>query len=110
MSSLNTQNPVCVEFVKLLGDYWMLRIISALESGGKRYLEIQRHATGISPATLSVRLKKLEGAGLIERQEESRAEVTYKLTSLGQDAIPFLIALNTFAIKAEQAKVTKPVE
>ncbi len=81
----------------------MLRIIGALEDTERRYSEIQRLATGISPATLTNRLKTLESAKLVVRKEESRAEVTYMLTPLGRDAIPFLAALNTFAKKAQNA-------
>ncbi|HVI69430.1 MAG TPA: helix-turn-helix domain-containing protein [Magnetospirillaceae bacterium] len=106
MSTLDTKNPICLKSIRLLGDYWMLRIISSLEDGPQRYSEIQRLATGISPATLTNRLKKLEEAKLVQRTEESRAEVLYTLTMLGQDAIPFLAALNTFAQKAEQTKGT----
>lgn len=106
MSTLDTKNPVCVKSIRLLGDYWMLRIISSLEDSPRRYSEIQRMATGISPATLTNRLKKLEEAQLVERTEESRAEVMYTLTTLGQDAIPFLAALSAFAKKAEKTKGT----
>lgn len=106
MSALDVKNPVCVEIIKLLGDYWMLRIISALEGGEQRYLELQRTVTDISPATLANRLKKLEEAGLITRTETSRAEVSYNLTPLGQDSVPFLAALNTFALKTAEARKT----
>jgi DNA-binding HxlR family transcriptional regulator len=106
MSTLDTKNPVCVKSIRLLGDYWMLRIISSLEDAPRRYSEIQRTAAGISPATLTNRLKKLEEAQLVQRTEESRAEVMYKLTSLGRDALPFLAALNAFAQKAERTKGT----
>lgn len=101
---LDLKNPVCVESVKLLGDYWMLRIINALEQGGMRFGDIAKHAQGISTATLTDRLKKLEAAGLVERKEKSRADVTYELTELGKSAIPFLVALNEFAQKVEAAK------
>jgi len=106
MSTLDTQNPTCVKSVQLLADYWMLRIIASMEDSSKRYSEIQRQATGINPATLTNRLRKLEQANLVQRIEESRADVTYSLTPLGKDAIPLLAALNTFAQKAERANKT----
>lgn len=101
---LDVSNPVCVESVKLLGDYWMIRIINALEAGEQRFGDVLRAVPGISSATLTDRLKKLEQARLVERKEVTRAEVSYKLTPLGHDALPLLSAINTFAQKVEAAR------
>lgn len=107
MHTLDTENPICVNSLKLLGDYWTLRIIDTLSDGEVRYCEIQRQADGVNPVTLSNRLKKLEEAQLIERRESPDAHaVAYSLSSLGREALPLLEAVNKFgqASKAHLAK------
>lgn len=90
----------CVPSLKLLGDFWTLRIIDILTRGSLRFCDIQRAANNVNPATLSNRLKKMEDAKLIKRQEESRAEVSYELTELGLEILPVLEAINKFSVKA----------
>jgi DNA-binding HxlR family transcriptional regulator len=93
-------NDSCVPTLKLLGDFWTLRIIDALSPGEQRYCELQRAVGGLNPVTLTTRLKKLETAQLIGRLEESKAEVKYHLTPLGREALPVITAMNNFSAKA----------
>jgi DNA-binding HxlR family transcriptional regulator len=99
MDDLKTKDG-CVPTLKLLGDFWTLRIIDALSLGEQRYCELQRAVGGLNPVTLTTRLKKLESAQLIGRLEESRAEVKYHLTPLGREAMPVITAMNNFSAKA----------
>ena len=97
MHTLDTANPICVTSLKLLGDYWTLRIIDALSDGEIRYCEIQRQTDGINPVTLSNRLKKLEEAHLVTRTEAAEKHaVSYGLSELGREALPTLEAVNRF--------------
>lgn len=101
-SNLTTNTPVCITSLKLLGDYWTLRIIGALQHGELRYCAIQREVGGINPVTLSSRLKVMEQAELIHRAEETcdKISVSYALTELGKRALPVLEAMNQFSTAA----------
>jgi DNA-binding HxlR family transcriptional regulator len=90
-------NQTCATSLKLLGDYWTLRIIDALEPGPLRFCELQRVLDNLNPATLSGRLKKLEGTELISRHEDKSDKVTYFLSPLGREALPVLDAFDHFA-------------
>lgn len=98
---INTQDKVCVSSLKLLGDYWTLRIINALSDGDLRYCDLQRDIDGLNPTTFTNRLKKLEEARLIERKEENPGCVTYALSQLGTQTLPVIKAINTFSTKAK---------
>jgi len=102
-STANDQS--CTASIKLLGDFWTLRIIGALESGGLRFCELQRSVGNVNPVTLTDRLKKLEHAELVERSEETvdGCSVSYALTSLGREALPVISAIDQFAQKTQIA-------
>lgn len=101
MDIVDTTNKTCVASLKLLGDYWTLRIINALSDGQLRYCDLQRDIGSLNPATFTNRLKKLEDAKLIQRQESNSGNVTYTLSKLGQATLPVIKAINTFATKAK---------
>ena len=97
-----SRNRKCLEGgLKLLGDFWILTIIDVLMEEPLRFNEIQRNVTGINPATLTNRLKKLEQARLIERQEETldKLSVTYALTERGISILPVIAEIQVFAEK-----------
>lgn len=104
MTTLNLSNKVCVSSLKLLGDFWTLRIIDALSDGEVRYCELQRKAGEVNPVTLTNKLKNLQQSGLIERHEVTRADVTYQLTALGKKVLPILSAVNDFSVSASKLK------
>lgn len=89
----------CNASIKLLGDYWTLRIIDSLEAGEQRFCELQRHVDNLNPVTLTARLKKMEDAHLIKRHEASdnKTAVSYTLTKHGEAALPVLRAIDTFS-------------
>ena len=64
---------------KLIGDRWTPLIVRDLEHGCRRFVELQRSLGGISPKTLSDRLRRLEDAGVITRWENYNA-TTYRRT------------------------------
>jgi len=101
MTTLNLQNTTCLPSLKLLGDFWTLRIIDALSAEELRFCELQRSAGMVNPVTLTTRLKKLESAKLIDRRQESRSDVHYGLTDLGKEILPVLDAVNRFSEAAK---------
>ena len=91
------KNPVCQKSLKILGDYWTMMIIDKLIEGPLRFRDLEKKIDGVNTATLSSRLKSMHTAGLILRNEVSRADVSYSLSALGEKAIPILEAVNEFS-------------
>lgn len=81
--------------LKVLGDFWTLRIIGALEAGPMRFCEIERKLQNSNPVTLTNRLKKLDEHGYITRHAEAvdKQSVSYELTARGQRVLPIVAAL-----------------
>ena len=103
MTNLDLTNKTCLPSLKLLGDFWTLRIVDALSDSPLHYCALQRAAGNVNPVTLTNRLKKLEEQHLVMRSEESRTDVTYSLTPLGVEILPVIKAINSFAVKARKA-------
>lgn len=80
----------------VMGDAWTVLILRDLfVQGPRRYQDFENSLEGISPNTLSDRLKRLEEHGVLERRFYSdhppRAE--YLLTAKGKTLGPILAAL-----------------
>ena len=104
MTTLNKKQPICLPSLKILGDYWTLRIIDELSEGAElRFNELERRLDDINTATLTKRLKEMQANGLVCRSEHSRADVSYNLTNLGKEAIPLLKAVNHFSAASQAA-------
>src|SRR5436305_462036 len=59
--------PVCATAEIVCGK-WTLLVIRDLAEGRSRFCELERSLQGISPRTLSLRLRALEEAGIVRRQ------------------------------------------
>jgi DNA-binding HxlR family transcriptional regulator len=77
---------------------WTTLVIRELLPGKKRFSEIQRALTGISPKVLTVRLRMLERRGLLTRTVFATVPPTteYELTPLGRRLEAVLIAMADF--------------
>lgn len=80
----------------IVGERWTILILRDLVvDGPRKFQDFERSLAGISPNTLSLRLKRLEGSGIVERrfyaQHPPRAE--YVLTDKGDELRPVLKAL-----------------
>jgi len=75
--------------INVISKKWAICIISHLgiEEDGYRFNELQRKLNGISPKSLSDRLKELGGEGLVNREVEESVppKVNYTLTSDGNE-------------------------
>lgn len=72
--------------LKTIGSRWTLHILRELCDGKpKRFGELERALTGISPRTLSLRLKQLEKDALVSKRvfAEIPLHVEYTLTRRG---------------------------
>ena len=105
MTKLDLSDQTCVSSLKLLGDFHILRIIDSLQDGPVRFCNIQRQLDNLNPVTLTDRLKKLEQAGIIDRQEDEENCVYYSLTGKGSAALPVLDAINTFSSVSHSSAV-----
>jgi DNA-binding HxlR family transcriptional regulator len=79
----------------LLGDRWTLVIIRQAFNGMKRFEDFQQ-SLGISRSLLSERLGRLVDAGVLRREpykDDVRTRDRYRLTEMGLDLYPVLIAL-----------------
>jgi len=76
--------------MRVIGGKWTFLILRDLFTGAKRFGELQRSLQGISPRTLSMRLKELEQEGIVKREifSEIPPHVEYSLTEKGETLRP----------------------
>jgi len=80
----------------IVGERWTILILRDLVTGGARkFQDFERSLAGISPNTLSARLKRLEEAGIVERRfyEQHPPRAEYLLTQKGEELRPVLRTL-----------------
>jgi len=79
----------------LLGDKWTLLLVRDLLMGKGTYTEFQQSPEGIPTNILADRLKRLQTAGVIEKQpyQERPVRYRYQLTGKGKDLSPVISAM-----------------
>ena len=80
----------------VIGDRSTILILRDLvRFGPRKFQDLERSLNGISPNTLSLRLKRLEEAGIVERRfyEQHPPRAEYLLTEVGKELRPVLKAL-----------------
>jgi DNA-binding HxlR family transcriptional regulator len=83
-----------------VGDRWSLLVVRDLLTGAKRFTDLMDRLGGITPKTLTLRLRELEDAGLvIADRERGRREVWYRLTPAGAGLGPVVDALNGWGLQ-----------
>jgi len=97
MASPNADCPVCRTAEVVCGK-WTLLIIRDLAEGRSRFCELERSLQGISPRTLSLRLRALEEEGIVERRTypEVPPRVEYALTEKGRALVPIIEDMRTY--------------
>jgi DNA-binding HxlR family transcriptional regulator len=85
----------------IISGKWTLLILRDLSEGLNRFSVLERSLVGISPKTLSERLKSLERAGVITRTSyaEVPPRVEYALTDRGMDLIPLIDHMRDYGTK-----------
>jgi DNA-binding HxlR family transcriptional regulator len=97
MASSNDNCPVC-RTADIVCGKWTLLVIRDLAEGRSRFCELERSLRGISPRTLSLRLRALEEEGIVARQTyaEVPPRVEYALTEKGRALIPIIDGMRTY--------------
>ena len=85
--------------LQVLGGKWKIHILQKLYFGKKRFKELEREVTGISPKMLIKELKDLERIKIINRQTFNTVPITveYSLTTEGLTLKPILDQLITWS-------------
>jgi DNA-binding HxlR family transcriptional regulator len=98
--SSNETCPVC-HTAEIISGKWTLLIIRDLAAGRSRFCELERSLEGISPRTLSLRLRALEAEGVVERRTypEVPPRVEYRLTAKGTALVPLIEHMRTYGRK-----------
>jgi DNA-binding HxlR family transcriptional regulator len=93
----NSDCPVC-RTADIVCGKWTLLVIRDLADGRSRFCELERSLAGISPRTLSLRLRALEEEGIVERQTfpEVPPRVEYALTEKGRALVPLIETMRVY--------------
>jgi DNA-binding HxlR family transcriptional regulator len=92
--------PVCRTAEVVCGK-WTLLLIRDLAEGRSRFCELERSLVGISPRTLSLRLRALEEEGIVARRTfpEVPPRVEYALTEKGRALVPLIEDMRTYGTR-----------
>lgn len=112
MPRRSVQKSVCsvARSLDLLGDRWALLLIREILFGTHRFDDFAAHL-GIARNVLTNRLSKLVEAGIVIQtplKAEGRRQ-GYRLTSVGEDLVPALIALMQWGDRWLQSPDTIPI-
>jgi DNA-binding HxlR family transcriptional regulator len=93
----NEKCPVCAT-ADVVCQKWTVLVIRDLAAGCSRFCELERSLAGISPRTLSLRLRALEQEGIVERKTypEVPPRVEYALTEKGRGLLPLIEDMRRF--------------
>src|ERR671910_106487 len=94
---MDTSCPVC-RTAEIISGKWTLLVIRDLADGNRRFCELERSLEGISPRTLSLRLRCLEEHGIVARNTypEVPPRVEYALTDKGEALVPLIEDMRTY--------------
>jgi DNA-binding HxlR family transcriptional regulator len=83
---------------EVLGGKWTILLVRDLADGRSRFCELERSLEGISPRTLSLRLRALEEQGIVERRTfpEVPPRVEYSLTEKGLALVPIIEGMREY--------------
>jgi DNA-binding HxlR family transcriptional regulator len=93
----NSRCPVC-RTAEVISGKWTLLVIRDLAAGSSRFCELERSLEGISPRTLSLRLRALEEQDIVERRTypEVPPRVEYALTEKGRALVPLIEDMRSY--------------
>jgi len=83
---------------EIIGSKWTALLVHDLSEGARRFSELEKACPGISPRTLSERLRWLEEEGVVARHSyaETPPRVEYELTPKGDALLPIIEAMRSY--------------
>jgi DNA-binding HxlR family transcriptional regulator len=83
-----------------VGDRWTLLVVRDLLKAPRRFTDLMGLLGGITPKTLTQRLRELQDAGIVEADRQpGRREVRYRLTPAGEDLAPVVESLFLWGLR-----------
>jgi DNA-binding HxlR family transcriptional regulator len=100
-ASTHPDCPVVATAQVVSGKWTLLLLRDLADREACRFSELERSLDGISPRTLSQRLRALEEHGVVERREhvERPQRVDYRLTDKGRDLVPIVEAMRDYGTR-----------
>ena len=103
---MHTELPVCgvARFLVLLDGPWATLIVRELLHGPHRFTQLRAALPGISPHTLTSRLRRFEEFGVVSRAvyAEVPPRVEYRLTPFGETLRPVLDAMAGWGVTVSE--------
>jgi len=102
------QNCSIAATLEVVGERWTLLILRDALAGVSRFEDFQRRL-GVAPNILNARLRRLVGAGVMERvpYQERPVRYEYLLTDSGRDFRPVIAALSDWGVAHCRSGATK---
>ena len=99
MNDVHNANCSVAMTAELIASKWTPLIVHDLSEGPRRFMQLEHACPGISPRTLSERLRVLEQEGIVLRHSypESPPRVEYELTPLGASLLVPLAGMRAWA-------------
>jgi DNA-binding HxlR family transcriptional regulator len=100
--NVRTYEHFCVlaRALERIGDRWTLLVVRDLLGAPRRFTDLLALLGGITPKTLSQRLRELQEAGIVEADRQpGRREVWYRLSPAGDDLAPAIEALFLWGLR-----------
>lgn len=94
--------------VQVLGKKWSILVVGTLGNHGRlRFNDLARKLGGVSPKSLTERLRELEREGAVARSVVQRrpAKVEYRLTAEGREMWRAMLPMMRWAIKRDHRKL-----
>lgn len=102
------QHDYVARTAEVIATKWTPQLLQQLEAGPLGFCDIERAIPGISPRTLSARLRTLELAGIVTRSSwQPSGASPYELTTMGEALLPIVAAMRSFG---EEWQCAKPVQ
>ena len=98
MNDVHNESCAVAATAELIGSKWTSVIVHDLSEGPRRFSELEHSCAGISPRTLSERLRALEEEQIVVRRSyaESPPRVEYELTEKGAALLPIIEEMRRF--------------
>src|SRR4051812_25982120 len=98
MHPVHDQKCAVAACADIIGARWTAIIVHDLSEGARRFSELRAACGGISPRTLSERLRALEDEDIVVRRSYAEAppRVEYELTGKGKDLLSVIAEMRRF--------------